>query len=247
MEALVMIGLIDADLIAYRCSVSQDEWGNVAEKMKFLIQELTEQTKCESYKYYLSGSNNFRKQLYHEYKANRTAPKPTHLQSAREWLEVNYLAESVETLEADDLLGMYQDDQTVIISLDKDLLQVIGKHYQWAIEGGPADKRWRKEEKWSDIDEFSALQILYTQILTGDSTDNIKGAKGIGKVKAVEMLENCIDEIEFIDKCLGAYGSEEEFLMNAGCVYVLRHPNDSYLKRYERITDASNNSESKDG
>jgi len=37
--------------------------------------------------------------------------------------------EARQGLEADDEMAIYQTDDTIIVSLDKDLLQVPGKHF----------------------------------------------------------------------------------------------------------------------
>jgi DNA polymerase-1 len=185
---------------------------------------------------FLTGGNSFRKAIYPEYKGNRSQPKPKWLQEVRDWLinECNAVV-AKDGLEADDELTIAQTEDTIICSLDKDLLQIQGKHFSWQIEGGSPDKRWMKPDKFTTQTELEGLRVFYQQCLKGDSSDNIKGALGIGEKKAEQKLKDCTTEKEMIEVCLGEYFTEEEFLMNAQCLYLLRTYDDSYLTRFERV------------
>jgi DNA polymerase-1 len=117
------------------------------------------------------------------------------------------------------------------VSLDKDLLQIPGKHYRWGI----STSKWVKEEEYITQTELEGSRLLYEQCLKGDTSDNVKGVKGIGEKGAKKLLADCKTEQEMKDVCLQQYSTEEEFLMNAQCLYILRSFEDSYLTRYERL------------
>jgi DNA polymerase-1 len=147
-------------------------------------------------------------------------------------------------LEADDLMAILQTKDTVICTIDKDLLQVEGWHYQWELRGTSVNgKEWVKEARFFEQTELDGTRLFYEQCLKGDASDNVKGVSGIGEGKARKLLANCNSEIEFVNVCLEHYPSEEEFLMNAQCLYILRSLDDSYLTRYERITNENNSNE----
>ena len=54
------------------------------------------------------------------------------------------------------------------------------------------------------------------------------------------MLAGIDTEHAMMEIVLNAYSTEEEFLMNAQCLYILRKEGDSYLKRYERLKNEIN-------
>lgn len=233
-----MKALIDMDLVCYRSAASaeNEEVGIAIHRMEELLDNILQKVQANSYKAFLTGSKNFRKKIYPEYKANRTSPKPKWLQECREYAIANLGVEvATENLEADDMLGIYQTADTIICSLDKDLLQIKGKHFQWSIQGGPEEKRWVKEDKFITQTELEGSRLFYEQCLKGDTSDNVKGVKGLGEAKAKKLLVGCETELEMLNICLDSYATEDEFLMNAQCLYVLRKENDSYLQRYERV------------
>lgn len=142
---------------------------------------LDEYAGCE-YQLYLSSSENFRDALatIKPYKGNRdNLEKPYHLQAVRDYLLVNYGAEICEGYEADDAVSMaaYSDSSTVIVSIDKDLNNTPGTHYDWV-----------KEEEY-EVDEEEAEYHFYFQMLAGDTVDNIAGVPRIGKKTAEKILK----------------------------------------------------------
>jgi len=232
-----MQALIDMDLVCYRCAASaeQEEESVAVFRMEELLDQILVKSNSDSYRAFLSGKGNFRKTIYPEYKANRTQPKPIHLQALRELACDKLNAEITEhQMEADDYMGIFQDKEnssTVICSLDKDLLMIPGLHFQWAF----GTSKWQKDEKTIIQTETEGLRLFYEQCLKGDKADNIKGIAGLGDVKAKRLLEDCTTEKEMLDIVLEQYGHEEEFLMNASCLWILRSFEDSYEERYNGL------------
>jgi DNA polymerase-1 len=89
-----------------------------------------------------------------------------------------------DEIEADDWLGIFStaltdaNEKHVIVSGDKDLDQIPGEHH-WP---------WKEETSWT-ITNDQATRKFYEQILEGDSTDNISGCPGIGKVNAKRIVD----------------------------------------------------------
>lgn len=90
-----------------------------------------------------------------------------------------------EDLEADDVVSFLQNEHTFIYSEDKDLKQVPGHHYDWG------------RNALTEISEEDAVDMLAMQLLTGDTSDNIPGLKGIGKITAEKILEGVAVERKF--------------------------------------------------
>ena len=222
--------LVDGDLFAYRCSASaeQDNEHIAAARMETLLDSCLQETKADEFEVFLTGPTNFRFQIYPEYKAHRKdQPKPKYLQQCRDYLKDKYNATVSDNCEADDLMSIAQtaqtaEQQTIICTLDKDLLQVPGMHFSWRIEGGTQDKRWVREAKLQEISPIEGARNFYTQMLKGDSSDNIKGVAGLGPVKAEAMLASCETEEQMFDIVREAYGFDEIMLMNGQVLYMQR-------------------------
>src|ERR1700693_4301387 len=138
------VAVIDGDLIAYRAAASckEDDSQDIAcIRAERTIRDILEQTSSPDYWLYLSGLSNFRYDLYPEYKANRKDIKrPQWLQTVREFLVIEWQADVTDGYEADDAIGIKSKElellpiNPVICSLDKDLLQIAGVHYNWVKE-----------------------------------------------------------------------------------------------------------------
>lgn len=229
-----MQALIDQDLLCYRCAASaeNDDLGIALYRIDELLDNILTKTEATSYRAFLTGSNNFRKQIYPEYKANRTQPKPRHLRDLQEYSLEKLSAEyAPETLEADDALAIYQTDDTIICSLDKDLLQVPGKHFSWEING----KGWSRPDTFIEQTELEGLRLFYKQCLKGDTSDNVKGVEGLGEKKASKLLADCRSHKELFDQVRDLYGNDEEFIMNASVLWILRSLDDNWKDRFNAL------------
>lgn len=196
--------LIDGDILVYRIGfTTQDEPVGIAEaRMKMLIDNIITGCDADDYIIYITSTDhsNFRFKIYPEYKANRKAPKPYWYKELRAFLEFDYAAKPIYGMEADDALGIAQNAGSVICTIDKDLDQIPGKHYDFV-----------KDVQY-EVSEENALRFFYYQLLVGDSTDNIPGCKGIGPKKANEALEGVAGHESYTKRCLEyynkAYGHE---------------------------------------
>ena len=142
------------------------------------------------------SSQTFRKDLYPEYKANRSAP-PEDLVPQFGLIREATRAFSLpciemEGFEADDLIATYArlaeeaGARTTIISSDKDLMQLVTDHV--TMYDTMKDRRIEAPEvveKWGVPPE----KMIDLQSLTGDSTDNIPGIPGIGPKTAAQLLD----------------------------------------------------------
>jgi len=173
-----------------------------------------------------SSGDTFRYELYPEYKANRNqSTVPTLKDSLKSWVIAtkNHMIEP--RLEADDLMGLMQTDDTIICTIDKDLDTITGLHFNW------------NKDTLYEVSQEGADRFFLMQTLMGDTTDNIKGCPQIGKVKAKRFIdEHFSDEdlweqivdlyhkqmIRYIDLEITCEEAEEEALMTARLVRILR-------------------------
>ncbi len=234
-----MIALIDMDLVVFRSAASaeNDPLGIAIYRAEELLDHILSKVGATEYKAYISSDTNFRKEIYPEYKAQRNPVKPIHLLDMKEYAFKNMGAIlSPQGLEADDMLGIDQDKKdltTIICSLDKDLLQIPGEHYQWEI----GTSKWNKPESYLTQTELEGYRLFYQQAIKGDPTDNIKGIKGKGKVFAEKALADCTSELEMFNIVRELYDNDEEFKMNAGCVWILREQDVKFEQKFKELTN----------
>jgi 5'-3' exonuclease len=134
--------------------------------------------------YYLTScSNNFRKNIDPEYKANRKPNK--WVKELRNRAIELYDAKVSDTLEADDLIALRCKElaitDRIVVSSDKDLRQIAGLHYIYGNYKGV---------RFEYVEDLQAIKNLCTLMLVGDASDNIKGVKGIGAVKSDRLLRD---------------------------------------------------------
>lgn len=226
--------LIDADIYAFRAAASAEE-EDVDVAIMRLDNMMTDILSYgDSYRSFLTGSQhnypitdvvNFRKIINPEYKANRKdLIAPIHLDMCRKYLIEEYNTEVVIGMEADDALGINQTEETVIVSIDKDLLMVEGMHYNFV------------KKEYHEVSELDGLKAFYRQMLIGDSSDNIFGVKGIGKVKAAKLIDHLETREEMDNLVADLYDNNpERYYMNADCLWIMRKENERFTNRYECI------------
>ena len=222
-----MQALIDADLVAFRCAASAegDDTEIALIRADKLMQEIISDVGAESHRSFLTGTNNFRKQLTTDYKANRKGKElPRHLTACREFLVAHWGTEVVHGYEADDALGMYQSGDTIICSLDKDLKQVPGNHYNWV------------KKEFTTVTHDEGLLSFYTSLLVGDRADNIIGAVGIGPVKAGKLLGTALPE-EYYEICRQVYNDDERLHLNCKLLWIWRKENDIFTPPVSNETE----------
>lgn len=233
------LALIDADLIAYRCAATaENDPVEVAEvRVDELMRRILHETNALTYKAYLTGKDNFRKEIYPEYKANRKdKPEPIWLQACRDHLIKYWNAQVVDGREADDELGIEQTAHgldSINCSIDKDLLQIPGYHYNFV----------RSEERF--VSPYDGLRNFYSQLITGDASDNIPAFDGKFRSSTPKFVQKLLDpllditeEIDMYKHCLDIWGYNEDLMhRNAKCLWIMRKEGDYWRVPGERETD----------
>lgn len=151
----------------------------------------------------------FRNDIYPEYKANRSEPPeeliPQFALIREATRALNLPVAEMEGFEADDLIATYarlgaeQGMEVVIVSSDKDLMQLVRPGV--TMLDPMKQKRIARDEV---LERFFVPpeKVVDVQALAGDSTDNVPGVPGIGVKTAAELIN--------------AYGSLEDLLARAG-------------------------------
>ena len=159
----------------------------------------------------------FRHEKYDDYKGGRDeTPNDLKIQFpvAKEILKamgICYL--EVQGYEADDIIGTYakliddnKDYEGVIVSSDKDLLQLISNHNTVKLLK-TKDSIMMTPEMFKENYGVEPLRMTDLKGLMGDASDNIPGVKGIGEKTAIKLLtqyNNLENLYEHIDEIKGA-------------------------------------------
>lgn len=214
-----MKALVDADILVYRFGFASE--GDPAEfalaRLSEFLDNLYVNLPVDEVEGYLTGRTNFRNEIAvtAPYKGTRKAEKPYHFGLLREYMQTSWGFIEVEGMEADDKLGIeaykHDEDETIIVSIDKDLDMIRGNHYNFV-----------KDEQYV-ITEEQGIRNFYLQMLTGDKVDNIIGLAGIGPVKSKKMLADCKTEKEMYDVVLEAYDNNlDRVIENGRLLWILR-------------------------
>ena len=208
--------ILDADYLLYRVGFGKKEYPveDAIVALDEILYDIFAKVPSDYQLLFLSDSKNcFRLKVDPTYKANRKQDKPEHFEALKEHLIGVWCAEVADGMEADDALSLNNVNTdthtTVLISIDKDLLQVPGNHYN------------PMKDLHFEVSPIAALYNFYTQLLVGDSTDNVKGVPGIGKVRAEKLLKDCVTEGELLNIARKSYANDVEMRKNASLLWLL--------------------------
>ena len=220
--------LIDGDIVLYQISAQCEkeiDWGDglwtlhsdeqeAQSRLDDYMSTVLNQLDADIMTVALSSFNNFRKELFPEYKLNRQFKrKPLAMSSLRNYYSENYTTVCYDNLEADDVLGILatekSDNTRIIVSIDKDLRQIPGLL--------SSDRQNIETIKPKDADRWHMYQTL-----VGDTVDNYKGCPGIGDKKANKILEENNSWKSIIEVFEKAGVSKTDALIQARLAKILR-------------------------
>jgi 5'-3' exonuclease len=188
------------------------------EKISFdILNEIEEDFHVEKTMYFFTKcENNLRKEIYTQYKENRKKPN-RWISELQDYL-IDYWNNSFahDEYEADDLIfynaQLLNVDEYIICSIDKDLKQIEGLHYDYYqlkkyTEDG---EEFKVRKGFIYMDKTDCENLLCELFLVGDSCDNIKGVKGIGKQKANKIIQSKNTTFGKFKAICEAYKNESE-------------------------------------
>lgn len=185
----------------------------------------------------------FRYDVLPTYKGNRKATRTPILReplAKRLSEQTTWSVLRVEGLEADDVCGISAGSlqgagmrEPVVISIDKDLLQIPGWNYNPGVRG----KGGRLVEvSGKDGDRYHLYQTL-----VGDDTDGYVGCPGVGTVKANKLLDACAhlspgEQWRWVVEAFRKRGLDEEAaLVQARVARILRVEDWDPIKKEHRL------------
>ena len=217
------VALIDGDSLLY-FEMGKPTLEEALESLDHRLLEMIDKCEANTFSGFLTIGRCFRyeKAKTREYKGNRKrGEKPIIFYALKEYLKQHWNFTYLPELEADDLVAVYADQNTIICSPDKDVLyQVNGRHYNYRtaefIETTPAE----------------AERFLWKQMLMGDPTDGIPGIPKIGPKTADTWLDNVqLQEMpqfvleKYIEKFVSSEGISK-FAETFKLIYILKTEED---------------------
>lgn len=214
--------LIDADSVLYAVALKaeacvkatglgEDEYfivkdgeecyRDVVQRLEALVQEIGAE---DALICLTPAGKSYRYLLHDAYKANRaTFRRPEMLRPLQALVAARkpFRTLSVRGLEADDLCGISSTSlqkaglrEPVIVSIDKDMLQIPGLSYSWM-----AAARRQEIGVLTETTEFEGDRMHLYQTLVGDAVDNYTGCPGIGPKKADKLLNEMMTSVGVLD------------------------------------------------
>ena len=172
-----------------------------------------------------AGKVNFRHESFVEYKAGRQKT-PSELSEqfpvAKELISAFGIAQYEHSgYEADDIIGTLtkladsQNIETVVVSGDKDMLQLASENVTIAVtRKGVSDVDLYTPEAIMEKYQLTPAQIIDLKGLMGDTSDNIPGVPGVGEKTAIKLLTQFPSVEEVLEHIDSQKGKLKENLQN---------------------------------
>lgn len=249
----MMTLLIDGDIILHQHASAVEEpfdWGDdmwtlhsdlseAKQRLDYWVKGVMERFNAGRCLFALTSPDNWRCRVVPSYKAHRKSTrKPVCYKSLKEYVRDAYRVYEIETLEADDVLGLLATgafpgirDKLVVVSSDKDLKTIPCRLYN---PNDGSDRVITQEEA-----DYNHL----FQTLIGDQADGYPGCPGIGPKTAEKALAaQGVRWSTVCDLYKQAGLSEEEALRQARIARILRKGEYSLKSRKVKLWSPANES-----
>tara|TARA_R100001440_G_scaffold40188_1_gene59859 strand:+ start:552 stop:1349 length:798 start_codon:yes stop_codon:yes gene_type:complete len=180
--------VIDGDWLAYTaaCYADNEGYDYLEDRIEYDLKDLSSNFETTYIAFSCNRQDNFRKAFWPLYKDNRNnKPKPVFLGDACAYATASDSVEksiALDRLEADDIISMLVSTGLwTSIGIDKDFRTISGWHWNPRKEDGPVFVE-KEEAKFNEL----------TQLVSGDSADNIWGIFGRGPAWAKKVLESSL-------------------------------------------------------
>lgn len=142
-----------------------------------------------------SDGNNFRHEIYPNYKANRKG-MPAELKTQESIAEKLFEFSGIpvvtqESVEADDIIGILKNyyveagQDVIIVSNDKDLFQLVDSNVSVY---NPSSNKFYNEATVMEKTGVKPCDVPFWLAIQGDDVDNIIGIPGAGEKKAAQLV-----------------------------------------------------------
>ena len=216
-----MILLIDADsLIFASCyrkrenpdddlyyTEIEDSRAKFDEQFMSIVNHLEEKYPIDKVLTFSGSKGNFRKLITKKYKANRKKQElPPLLDEMHQFVKDHYDSIWGYGVETDDMVARYWKqisddigrDEVMIVSIDKDYKQFPCLMYNYHY----------KHKEILDISEEEAMFNFYSQMIEGDTADNVNYFKGKGKKFAEKHFKDCTTKYQYTRKLYELFKQE---------------------------------------
>ena len=225
-----MLGLIDGDVFLHWAAHGSDTPDDAVQMLNDILEEAKETSWAEEFKIAIKGKNNFRKNVTDTYKAKRKPPDEDtkeKLVACAKAIVKDHEAVMAHGMEADDYIRIWSEEaraagiEFIVIAEDKDLLCIGGRFFN------------PKKREMRFIDENEADLLYHSQLLTGDSADDIKGLFRVGPKTAEKWLKDVPmgERMDVVIKKWQEYHPEDWYdkLMTCGkLIHILKSHDDSF-------------------
>jgi len=224
--------ILDADPLMFRAAYNKNSLDEALTTYNQRVQELQASTFSDDMISACYGVKNFRHDFFSDYKntpgRHKSKANNPFFFELRDALVADGQMVPADGMEADDLVRIWSEEQkalgnvTVVASVDKDLQCIPGAHYLI------------HRNTLIHVTEEDADVHYWTQILTGDGVDNIRGLRGIGPKKAALILKGAKNSEERKQRVLDAYfeahGSnwKIEVTHTGTLIHIMRTPTDMF-------------------
>lgn len=231
------VAFIDADSMIYALAYKYRSVDACVVHLNTLISSLMDLTDSREGNVFLKGVNNFRFESDPDYKGNRKDNIEPDVKERinRVYAEMAEVAVLGHNGEADDYVTFYAADARqqgksyVTIHIDKDLDCIPGWHLNF------------KTGAFKFLSDEESYRFTMSQLLTGDSTDNIKGIFGVGP-KTAEKKLSPYKPHELWDVVVSTWEEKQgeqvwkdNFIRCANCIYLRQHPDDLRVLTFDEL------------
>jgi hypothetical protein len=253
--------LVDSDILPYEIGAISEGFhtlSKVTDKVDQLVEFILERTQATEYELFASAGGNFRLDVatVKQYKGQRASEKPKWFPHIRDYIYEEYDATPVFGCEADDMLSIKQREcnalaiRSCIASRDKDLRITPGWHYSWPCGEYQPEKplycvsrigdlwpKWRAGKRGPTLSDLKGcgLKFFYSQLITGDTTDNYPGLPGKGITFAYQLLKDCVSEGQMYSRVHAAY--REKYSASLGESGLVEYTNWRGEQEYKTVEE----------
>lgn len=154
----------------------------IAGSIDAMMNSILLETDSNKYIAYVKGENTaaHRYAARPDYKSNRPNEPPSWWEFAKNYVIKNWSAVPVDTIEVDDAVNITRLNisNSYIIAIDKDLLLLQGKHYNW------------RTQEWVETSLDEEINNFWSDMIIGQPGDGISGLPGKGKAYARALVRD---------------------------------------------------------
>jgi len=210
--------ILDADSMIFASAVTSSDLEEAKLKLDYKINESLNDLQDLGYEIVsfvvCSGSKgNFRKLITKEYKANRQKIEiPEFLDDLHEYCKSDWNSKWSYGVETDDLVAKLwfesnnNGENPIIVSIDKDYFQFPAKIYNY------------NKKELVELSLLESIKNFYTQMIVGDSADNIKVCSGKGNAYASKLFDGLTTKYQIVKAVYGVY--KEHYRSKAKLKYI---------------------------